>query len=81
MKKWRAFKEATADTVLGAAMNVPANFILVSIALNYGWTAATTTAVMTAWFTCMAIIRKMTVRLHFEKRHQEIDKSPRQAPK
>lgn len=73
--KLQAFKEAVADTSIGMLTNVPINFALVSMAFHFGWGATLTTIVMTATFTTLAIIRKMAVRMHFAKTHQEKAKS------
>lgn len=79
--KLHAFKEAATDTFLGSLINVPLNFIMVSIAFHYEWTAAVTTVVMTTVFTCIALIRKMSIRMHFAKRHQENEQSALKVPK
>jgi len=81
MNKFNAFKEAVADTAVGMATNVPANFILVSLAFHYGWSATLTTVIMTAWFTCMAIVRKMIIRLSFEKHYRKKAESAFEVPK
>lgn len=70
-EKIRAIKEAAADTLLGSIINVPLNFIMVSIAFYYELTAVETTAFMTTVFTILAIIRKTYIRLHFHKRYQK----------
>lgn len=64
----RAFKEAIVDTALGLIINVPLNFLMISTAFYYELTATQTTAFMTAVFTVFAIVRKTTIRLHFEKK-------------
>lgn len=74
--KLQAFKEAIADTSLGMLINIPINFIMVSLAFHFSWGAVTTTALMTTAFTVLAIVRKMYVRLHFSKRYQ-----PKNSPK
>lgn len=71
LEKWRAFKEACADTALGSVINVPLNFVMISVAFYYEWSAAVTTAFMTAIFTVVAITRKYILRTHFQKKYNQ----------
>jgi hypothetical protein len=72
-----AFKEAVADTAIGSIINVPMNFVMISIAFYYELTAMQTTIFMTTVFTIFAIVRKMTIRLHFltKARKKELTES------
>jgi len=44
--KWAAFREAVTDTAIGSAINVPLNFIMISLAFYWELSAAETTAFM-----------------------------------
>lgn len=67
----RAFKEAIADTALATLINVPLNFVLISIAFYLELTALETTIFMTSVFTAIAIVRKTYIRLHFSRKYRE----------
>lgn len=69
--KWAAFKEAVTDTAIGSVINVPLNFIMISLAFYWSLTALETTIFMTCVFTVLAIVRKMYIRLHFHKRYRK----------
>lgn len=69
--KIRAFKEAWADTLLGMAINMPLNYLMLLIAFRYEFTALTTTLFMTAVFTTVAITRKYYLRTRFEKHYRK----------
>ena len=71
LEQKNAFKEAAVDTLLGSLINVPLNFIMISTAFYYELTALQTTAFMTAVFTVFAIVRKMSIRLHFAKKQRK----------
>lgn len=67
----RAIKEATTDTLIGFAINVPLNFILISLAFSLQYNEIQTTVLLTVVFTLLAIIRKTVVRLYFAKNDNE----------
>lgn len=67
--KLRALKEAIADTAIGSVINVPINFLMISVAFYYEWTAFATTVLMTGVFTIIAITRKYYIRTHFQKHY------------
>jgi hypothetical protein len=69
--KMHALKEAWTDTFVGSLINVPLNFIMVSIAFHYQWTPLTTTIFMTCVFTVVAIARKTYIRLKFHNHYQK----------
>jgi len=69
--KWVAFKEATFDTLIASFINIPLNFVLVSIALYHEFSPIEMTLFFTAVFSIVAIWRKTMVRLHFQKRHNK----------
>jgi len=66
--KWRALKEACVDTAAGALINIPINWALLSLAFATEMTALQATILITTVITCIAIARKMYIRLHFHKR-------------
>lgn len=68
MNKMDAFKEAYYDTIIGLLINVPLNFLLISLAFYLELSAFWTTIMLTAVFTIFALIRKTAVRLHFSKK-------------
>ena len=63
-----ALIEATADTAIATAINMPLNFLVLSFTMYLQLNALQTTLVITAFFTVLAIVRKTAVRLHFHKR-------------
>ena len=71
-EKWAAFKEACADTGVGAAMNIPLNFIMLYFALEMEMNAWQITLFMTTVFTVVAIARKTYIRIHFANRYQKM---------
>lgn len=79
--KWNAFKEACTDTFLASLLNVPLNFLMVSVAYHYEMTAIQTTIFMTTVFTIIAISRKTYVRLHFLKRYRKKKLETQELPK
>ena len=68
-----AWKEAFIDTALGASINIPLNTILLYVALWCEWSVITTSLVLSAVFTVIAIVRKYILRNYFEtkKLHSE----------
>lgn len=64
-----ALKEATIDTSIALPLNLLINWIVITFAFSYNWTALQTTILATIIFTSMAILRKTYIRLHFEKKH------------
>jgi len=67
MKK-QALKEAVADTMIAAAINIPLNYTLIATAYSLELSAIESTIMFTSVFTVLAIIRKFYIRLHFERR-------------
>ena len=69
-RKRRALKEATVDTFLGTLIMFPLNFIIVYICLELlSFNALQITIASTATLFVVAVWRKATVRLYFEKRY------------
>lgn len=69
-KKRRAIKEAVTDTVLGTAIMFPLNFLVVYITLDllsFNSFQITLSSTITLFF--VAVWRKATVRLYFEKKY------------
>ena len=67
MKK-DALKEAVTDTALAASINVPLNYVLISLAFSMELSALQSTFLFTTVFTLIAVTRKYFVRIHFERR-------------
>lgn len=67
MSKRKAFKEAYYDTLIGSLINVPLNFVLISLAFYLELSAFWTTIMLTVVFTIIALIRKTYIRLWFSK--------------
>ena len=65
----RAFKEAFADNIIGLAINFPLQYGIIAVCLFYGLGAFWTTVICSAVMFIIALIRKVWIRLHFEKRH------------
>lgn len=69
-RKRRAIKEAVTDTVLGTAIMFPLNFLVVYITLDllsFNSFQITLSSTITLFF--VAVWRKATVRLYFEKKY------------
>jgi hypothetical protein len=66
--KWHVFKESCTDTSIGALVNIPLNFIMLSFAFSLNMDALETTVFMTIVFTIVAIIRKTIVGIYFVKK-------------
>jgi ABC-type bacteriocin/lantibiotic exporter with double-glycine peptidase domain len=67
MKK-QAFKESLTDTTFATFINIPINFVLALLAVEYAWTATQITFGFTAIFFIIAVYRKYRVRLYFAKK-------------
>ena len=69
-KKKRAVKEAIVDTFLGTLIMFPLNFIIVYICLELlSFNAIQITIATTATLFFVAVWRKATVRLYYEKKY------------
>ena len=69
-RKRRALKEATVDTFLGTLIMFPLNFLIVYICLELlSYNALQITIASTATLFIVAVWRKATVRLYFEKKY------------
>ena len=67
-KQKRAIKEAVIDTFLGTLIMAPLNFIIIYICLEVlSFNALQTTIACTSVLFFIAVARKATVRLYFEK--------------
>jgi c-di-AMP phosphodiesterase-like protein len=79
---FKAFKEAMADCAVGMIINVPVNFVMINIAFYYDMTALEITIFFTAIFTALALVRKTTMRMMFDKKHHdEIEQQGLDRPK
>lgn len=65
----RAFKEAFADNILGLAINFPVQYAIIALCLSFGLGAFWTTVICSGVIFVVALIRKVWIRLHFEKRY------------
>ena len=70
-KKKLAIKEAIVDTAIGTAIMAPLNFVIISICFSLSFNALQTTIACTSVLFFIAVARKATVRLYFEK-HNDI---------
>ena len=69
-RKRRALKEAIVDTFLGTLIMFPLNFLIVYICLELlSFNALQITIATTTTLFFVAVWRKATVRLYFEKKH------------
>ncbi len=69
-RKKRAVKEAIVDTFLGTLIMFPLNFIIVYICLELlSFNAIQITIATTATLFFVAVWRKATVRLYYEKKY------------
>ena len=70
-RKKRAIREAITDTILGTAIMFPLNFLVVYICLNLlSFNALEITIASTVTLFFVAVWRKATVRLYFEKKYE-----------
>lgn len=67
MKK-QAFKESLTDTTFATVINIPINFVLAYLAVEYAWTPTQITFGFTSIFFIIAVYRKYRVRLYFAKK-------------
>ena len=69
-KKRRALKEAIVDTFLGTLIMFPLNFIIVYICLELlSFNAIQITIATTTTLFFVAVWRKATIRLYYEKKY------------
>ena len=73
MKLQSHLKKSTIDTMIGMIINIPLNFITISVALHYEWTATQMTVIFTIFFTVMGIIRKSITNWYFYGRDKHND--------
>ena len=66
--KKKAFKESIVDTGVGMSINIPLNWIMLTLGLIWGLDALELSILMTTVFTFFAIGRKYVVRLHYTKK-------------
>lgn len=69
-RKRRAIKEAITDTVIGTAIMFPLNYLVVYVTLDllsFNSFQITISSTITLFF--VAVWRKATVRLYFEKKY------------
>ena len=63
--KQNAFKESVFDTGIGMSINIPLNWIMLTLGLYWELEALELSILMTSVFTAFAISRKYFVRVHF----------------
>lgn len=66
--KKNAFKESVFDTGIGMSINIPLNWVMLSLGLYWELEALELSILMTTVFTFFAITRKYLVRVHFTNR-------------
>ena len=62
-----AWKESVIDTSIGFVMNFPLNIIVLYICAALSLSVITTSIVLSATFTIIAVLRKYIVRVYFNK--------------
>jgi uncharacterized membrane protein len=67
--KIQAYKEAIVDTLIGTAIMAPLNFVVISVCFSLSFNALQTTIACTACLFGIAVVRKATVRLYYEKKN------------
>jgi hypothetical protein len=67
--KAAALKEAVIDTLIGTAIMAPLNFIIISVCFSLSFNALQTTIACTGCLFFIAVARKATIRLYFEKKN------------
>lgn len=70
LKVKRAVKEAVTDTLLGTVINFPINFIILSICLQLSFSPLETTITLTCIMFVIAVARKASIRLWFERKNE-----------
>jgi|TARA_B110000908_G_scaffold169008_1_gene225166 hypothetical protein len=63
--KQKAFRESVFDTGIGMSINIPLNWIMLTLGLMWELGALELSILMTTVFTFFAIARKYAVRMHF----------------
>ena len=69
LQKKLAIKEAIVDTAIGTAIMAPLNFIIISICFSLSFNALQTTIACTPVLFFIAVARKATIRLYFERKN------------
>ena len=69
LQKKLAIKEAIVDTAIGTAIMAPLNFIIISICFSLSFNALQTTIACTTVLFFIAVARKATIRLYFERKN------------
>ena len=70
-RKRRAIKEAIADTIVGTLIMAPLNFVIIYVCLEIlSFNALQITIACTSILFLIAVARKATIRLYFEKRYE-----------
>ncbi len=66
--KKRAIKEAIVDTSIGTLIMAPLNFIIIWVCLQLSFNALQITLATTTILFFIAVFRKATIRLYYEKK-------------
>lgn len=64
-----SLREAVVDTFFAVLINTPVNFAIIAVAFHYQWSPTSTSLLLTAIFTVLAIIRKTWIRIRFYKKY------------
>ena len=68
-----ALKEAVSDTVIGTVINFPLNMLAMWVIFEAQLTVFQSSVLLWAVFTSIAIVRKYTLRIYFEKNKKKVD--------
>lgn len=68
-----AWKEAISDTVIGTIINFPLNMLAMWFIFEANLTVFQSSMLLWAVFTSIAIVRKYTLRIYFEKSKRKVD--------
>jgi|MEHZ01.5.fsa_nt_MEHZ011466113.1_18 O-antigen/teichoic acid export membrane protein len=69
--KQNAFKESVFDTGIGMSINIPLNWVMLTLGLYWELGALELSIIMTTVFTAFAITRKYYVRVHFNNKEHK----------
>jgi len=70
--KKNAFRESVVDTGIGMSINLPLNWIMLTLGLYYELEALVLSILMTLVFTIFAVSRKYFVRLYYNNKDSDV---------
>jgi len=71
-EKKKAFRESVVDTGIGMSVNIPLNWIMLTLGLYYELEALALSIFMTLVFTIFAVSRKYFVRLYYNNKDSHV---------